>query len=160
MTTAPLHHGEALLAEWRPEFRVFLRKLLVVGAVTTVILGGIGGLFGQREDLLIWIASFPVVMAFYIFIFDDYDEWPRRRDDRWLLTNRRLLYRNTGDDTRNSEIALTDIVRIRPWMTWTLRVRLSNGQAIVLSFLPDGRAVRAALQSAVDAATGGADARR
>ncbi|MCA0871798.1 hypothetical protein LCL97_13250 [Seohaeicola saemankumensis] len=155
MTDVPLHHGETLLAEWRPDFRVFARKLLFVGAITALILGGFGGAFGGRDDLFFWIASFPLVMAIYIFVFGDYDEWPRRRDDCWLLTNDRLIFRNTRDDTQNADVDLCDILRIRPWMGWALRVRLESRQAIVMAFLPDGKSVRATLQAAVDTARKG-----
>lgn len=157
MTDVTLHHGEVLLAEWRPEFRIFARKLITVGVITALVLGGFGGVFGGKQDIFFWVATFPLVMVVYIFVFGDYDEWPRRRDDRWLLTNDRLIFRNISDETQNADVSLHDIVRIRLWMTWALRVRLDNRRAIVLAFLPDTGSIRKTLQTAVDAATGESD---
>lgn len=150
-----LHLGETLLAEWRPAFGVFLRKLLVVGALTALLLGAAG--MSMSQNVWLWIASFPLAMAAYIFVFDDYDEWPRRRHDRWLLTDRRLVYRHGRDAGQNRAVELTEIARIRPWMSWALRVRLRNRQTLLLSYLPEIGTVRAALDTAVAQAGGGAD---
>ncbi len=148
-----LAESETLVAEWRPTFRVFLHKLVLVAALTTLVLGTIG--FGYSSRPLLWIASIPVSMAFYVFIFSDFDEWHRRKTDKWVLTDQRLLFFNQRDSAENAEVALIDIVLVKPWMTWALRVTLRNRQTIVMKFLPDVKATGLTLQRASQEAMGG-----
>lgn len=148
----PLLESETLLAQWQPSFRVFLHKLVPVAALTTLVLGTIG--FGYSSRPLFWIASIPVSMLFYIFIFSDLDEWHRRKTDRWVLTDQRLLFRNLQDSQEDAEVPLDDIAGVKPWMTWALRVTLRNHQTIVMKFLPDTRTTGQVLQKAAQTAAG------
>ncbi len=145
-----LHWDEAVLAEWRPQFRVFLRKLLIVGALTALGLGGLS--FGL--DSLITLLSFPLFMLIYIFLFDDYAEWPKRRDELWVLTNQRLLCSNPMGDEPLAWIHLEDIHRVGGWVPWALTVTLDNRQKVVVSFLADRLNVRDQIRSAVTQARG------
>ena len=150
-----LSENETLIAEWQPALRIFLRKLLLVAVLTTLALGGFG--IGFTSNPVLWFASIPFAMCFYIFIFSDFAEWHRRRVDRWVLTDQRLLYRNVEDATEAAEVALTEITDVREWMTWALRITLTNGQTVVLKFLPDLTGTGATLRSALQAAKGQAN---
>lgn len=144
MTDALLKSNERLQQEWRPEFRIFLRKLLALGLVTALMLGGVSYAFGS----LLWMLSLPLFML--AFMFDDLREWRLRRADRWLLTNQRLIFINPDEETATMAIDLQQIARIRQWMWWALSLKLSNGQSITLMFLPQLDDVCAAIQTARD----------
>lgn len=161
MIVPPLDHhlmipGETLLQTWHPNLRIFLRKLLWVGFLTALFLGS-GALLSGRsttEILLFWIISTPAAMAFYIFIFGDYDEWFRRRDERWVLTNLRLTFIAPNSNPEPMSVDLADITRIQGWMWWSLRIRLINGQKLTMDYLPNRADIRRSILAARDLATG------
>lgn len=149
-----LKSNEKLVQEWHPEFRVFLRKMFVLGAVTTLFLGGVSYSYG----VLIWLLSIPIFMLAYVFLFDDYVEWRQRRHDRWLLTNQRLIFLNPDDESGVVSVDLSQVVTIKKWMWWALRIKLGNGQTVMLMFLPQLDDIRTAILSARDQVTGEPDA--
>ena len=148
--------GETLLQTWTPNLRIFLRKLGWVGLMTAVFLGS-GTLFVEGSTtriLLIWIVSTPVAMAFYIFIFGDYEEWFRRRGERWILTNQRLIFLAPNSTSDPISVDMRDIADIKSWMWWTLRITLLSGQKMTMDYLPNRSEIRASILAVRDQATG------
>lgn len=144
--------GESRLAEWRPVFALFLRRLLVTSGLTALALCAAAlTMIGPQGPLWAWALALPLAMALAVFLFDDFEEWPRRRGDRWTLTDRRLIYRDASGVSAPWALPLERIERMRPWMGWALRLRLVNGQTLVLSYLPEIAAVRARIAAARDA---------
>lgn len=148
--------GESLLQTWQPHLLIFLRKLLWVGFLTTVFLGS-GSLFlgwGILKTLLVWLATLPAAMAFYIFIFGDYEEWFRRRGERWVLTTQRLIFFGPDSGPEPISVPLTDIKSIGNWMWWTLRLNRGNGQRMTLDYLPNRAEIKTSILAARDKAKG------
>lgn len=142
MDESMLSEGETLLAEWRPAGRVFLKKLLTVGVFTTVFLVPIGLYFSEPNPL--WFLAFPVAVAASVFVFGDYQEWFVRRNDHWLLTDRRILFLNPDDADDGAAIALDEIDALRLW-PWSMTVRLRDQRTVTMDFLPDMRDIRASI---------------
>ena len=144
MSEDALEQGEAIIATWRPSLRVFLKKLLAVTLLTTLLLSPIGYSF----DLRVLLIGVPLTLVAYALVFDDYTEWMRRRTDRWQLTNRRLILANDFEANPPVSVPLHHIKDVRPWLGWALRVDLANGQTTVMSFLPGLNRVRQQILSA------------
>jgi len=138
MPEAALQKGETVLATWRPSLRVFLKKLLAVTVLTTLLLSPLGWTF----DPVVLLIGVPLLLVAYALVFDDYTEWMRRRTDRWQLTNRRLILANDFEANPPVSVPLHHIKAVRPWLGWALRVDLANGQTTVMSFLPGPKQVR------------------
>ncbi len=167
MSDIALHTGARLLTTWQPHFRVFLRKLLTISALTTVLLGSpissymdLAATVSPLVALLFWGGAFLLSMAFYAFVFDDFTEWRVRRSDRWWLTNFRLIYGNEAEYDLGSEIELTEIRRVRAPLGWSIRLKLDSGLAVNLPLLPERKTIRRTLRSAVEMAKRGTDAAR
>lgn len=148
MSDALFRPDEKLVQEWRPEFRVFLRKLFALGLITALMLAAVSYAFAEP----LWMLSLPLFMV--AFMFDDFREWRQRRHDRWLLTNHRLIFINPDEDTAEMSIDLQQIAQVRQWMWWAISLKLINGQSTTLMFLPQLGDIRHAIQSACDQTTG------
>lgn len=146
MKTAHHQSDEKLLQEWQPEFRIYVRKMLVLGFVTAVILGG----FCFYYDALIWLLTLPLFMIAYIFAFDDFLEWPQRRHDRWLLTDQKLVFINPDEEVDSRAIGLDQISRVRKTFWWALSVKMADGQSFTMMFLSPMDEIKTAIVSARD----------
>ncbi|MCP3970570.1 MAG: hypothetical protein GY717_09690 [Rhodobacteraceae bacterium] len=129
-------------------FRLYLSKVLFVAFLTTVFLGGIG----TGQPFWYWPVLALPAMAIYLFVFDDYLEWYRHKGERWLLTDQRLLHAGSDALEGRADLDLRRTRRIRRWMWWSLVLRLEDGRAITIKFLPDRRAVRDRIVQARDRA--------
>ena len=144
MTLPHPQPGETLLQEWRPEFRIYVRKMLVLGFVTAVLLGGVCFFY----DAMIWLLTLPLFMVAYIFAFDDFLEWPQHRLDRWLLTDQNLIFTNPGEDVESRAIALDQISHVRKTFGLGLAVKIADGQSFRMMFLSTADDVKTAIMSA------------
>ncbi|MFT4962397.1 MAG: hypothetical protein ACI92Z_003494 [Paracoccaceae bacterium] len=149
MNDITFKNGEKLLQEWRPQFRIFLRKLYALAGGTGLLLAGVS--YAYAEPL--WMLALPLFVA--AFMFDDFREWRQRRHDRWLLTNQRLIFINPDEDTEPMAIDLQQISRIRKWMWWALSLKMTNGQSFTMMLLPQLDNIQAAIQTAADQTSGG-----
>lgn len=148
-----LDEGEVLKEVWRPQFRYFCYKVLFVSGLTTILLGGGANLSLGVTGLLIWLVSFLISSALYAFVFDDIFEWSARREDVWVLTNRRLIFYSPRDDNSPAFVALNQIKQVKTWLFWGLRVRLLPRDQVMMLFLPDRPRIRDLIQAAVENAT-------
>ena len=139
---ASLQEGEVPVALWRPSFWKFSQQFVLVGLATSVFLGF--GLFATH--LWHWLVLIPASIVIWGFIFDDWRVWFDRRPDRWLLTDRRLLYFNPSETDRPVGVMLDQISSLssRPWLV--LGVRLSDGTRVDMKYLPWPDRVRAAIE--------------
>ena len=135
---------EVLLKDWRPVFSLFLAKITFVSFLTALFLGSVS--FSQ--GILAGFAAMLLAMAFYTFVFDDHLEWFRRRDDVWILTSKRLIFLNPGEDVTLASIYLTDIPKVQRWMWWAVKVKLANGATIMMMFLRANKSVVQAILQA------------
>lgn len=149
MNARQLRTDEKLLQEWRPKFRIFLRKLYAIAFGTGLLLAAVSYAYAE----LLWMLALPFFLVAYLF--DDYREWRQRRHDRWLLTNQQLIFLNSDEDTETLAVDLQQIDRIRKWMWWGLKLKMANGQTFTMMFLPQLNDIQSAILSAQDQNTGG-----
>lgn len=135
---------EVLLMDWRPVFSLFLAKITFVSFLTALFLGSVS--FSQ--GILAGFVAMLLAMALYTFVFDDHLEWFRRRDDVWILTSKRLIFLNSGEDGTLASIHLTDIPKVQRWMWWAVKVKLANGATIMMMFLRTNKSVVQAILQA------------
>ncbi|WP_299352538.1 hypothetical protein [uncultured Shimia sp.] len=144
--------GEIQKEIWRPQFRFFLLKISFVSGLTTVIFGGAGSFALSLSGFLIWVGAFVISAAIYAFVFDDYLEWRARKDDVWILTDRRLIYYNPNDDSSPAFVPLAQVKQVKRWMFWALRVQLYPRDQVMMVFVPERQLIKDAILKYVDIA--------
>jgi len=142
MTDTQLRTDEKLLQEWCPKFQVFLRKLLAIALVTGALLAWVSYAYSE----LLWMLALPFFLAAYMI--DDYREWRDRRHDRWLLTNRRLMFINPDEEIETLSIGLDQISRIRKTFWWAISIKMDSGQTLTMMFLSPLNEIQTAIKSA------------
>jgi hypothetical protein len=147
----PLHDGETVLHGWRPNLAVFAQRALLLGFVTALGLSGFGFIAWWQ-----WLIAMPLLSLTYIFVFDDHTTWFRHRGDRWILTNMRLIYESSDSPEENAAIQLPDIIWMKPWFWWSLRLGFEGGTSTAIRFIRDPRGARKRIAAARTALTGGA----
>ena len=118
---------------WAPQKSVFIRRALVAGAVTFVILlalcVGLSVYFGAP---FLW--AFPTALILTLgFTFDDTMRWRAARYDRWQICSAHLIHEGQDGSAR---IPLTDIDHAFRRLGSNVVVELSSGQRIALRYLP------------------------
>lgn len=134
-----LRAGERVLKEYRPKFRLFAQRTLLIGIVTTIAFGSIPGLdisYAQQVGL-----ALLVVMA-WVFVFDEWQEWRDCRRDLWVLTNHRLVFINPDEDIEQAWLNLGDIRVVSRILWWSLRIKGSDGRATLMPYVGPVTAVR------------------
>lgn len=134
-----LLEGEQTLAIWRPSFWRFAQQFVIVGALTSLLLG----FTDVAQTPLQWAALFFGSIFFWGFIFDDWKTWLARRGDLWVLTDSRLIYHNPAEAVEAVGLRLDQITGLSRWPYLTLRVKMADGQKVLMRFLPQPREIRA-----------------
>lgn len=143
--------GEKLLADWRPHIGVFFCKVLFISFIEVMVLSPFSLKYGLLSwaSFLSWLVFMGTAILAYIFWFEEHVEWHRRRDEVWILTDKRLIFLNPEDNTPVG-INLIDIVRVKRFLWWALNVRLSNGTTTTMKYLPNSKHVRQTIRAARD----------
>lgn len=127
-----LRSGEQIVETMTPRFLLFLQKTLVIGILTAIGFGLVPGLdisFAQQVGLAL------IIVMIWFFVFDEWQEWRDRRQDVWILTDRRLILVNPREEDSVSWLNLTDIEDIRRVLWWSLRIKASDGRVTPMSFV-------------------------
>ncbi|QYX57460.1 hypothetical protein K1T73_03410 [Roseovarius sp. SCSIO 43702] len=147
----PLMDGEHLLATYRPSLRVFALRAGLIGALTALAFGALALALGEWSPLLpAWrFAALLLVFAILsIGLFDGPSRWLRHRDNRWHLTDRRLLFEDARAPERSFAVALSGIEEADPLSLWRLRLRLSDGTGFLMQFMANPAAIAAEIKAA------------
>jgi len=139
-----LADGEDLIEVWSPSFRQFIRRFIIVGLLTSILLGGPLYSFG----ITAWLVTTALAILVYGFVFDDFASWRNIRHDQWALTNRRLIYVENGEYHTALSVPLTDIDRVKRSMWGGLIIRLTNRQKITIAFLTDPQTAQSRINDA------------
>ena len=86
-------------------------------------------------------------------MFDDINTWFRHRNDRWHLTNRRLIYERVGAPEEDAALPLHAIEWMAPWLWWALRLGFQGGTSAAMRFVARPREIMAQIRAAQQAAT-------
>jgi len=133
----PLLSGERLLTGWRPTLQLFAHRAILLSFITALALASLGYL-----TLVQWLIAVPVFTVIFVVVFDDLSTWFRHRNDRWFLTNMRLIYERVGAPEENAAISLDKIDWLRPWAWWGLRIGFTVGTATTMQFVHRPRDIR------------------
>ncbi len=139
----PLLSGERLLASWQPQLQLFAHRAALLSFVTALALASLGYL-----TLIQWLIAVPVFTVIFVVIFDDLTTWFRHRNDRWFLTDRRLIYERLQAPEENAAVSLDQLAWLRPWAWWALRIGFSAGTSTTMQFVPRPRDIRTRILNA------------
>ena len=99
-------------------------------------------------SLIQWLIAVPVFTVIFLIVFDDINAWFRHRNDRWHLTNQRLIYERVGAPEENAALPLQAIEWMRPWLWWALRLGFEGGTSTVIRFVSRPGEVRTRILNA------------
>ena len=138
-----LQPGEALVAVQFPSFRQYVRRELVVLALTFLLALPVIVYFA---DPLAWLIL-PFVLLTDLFVLDTFTDWQRQRNMVWLITNRRLIEIDRTDPLDPKQMYLAEITRLRTMVFWRLMVVDCNAQVIDIGYPHDIGQLRAQLSA-------------
>ncbi len=141
--TTTLLDDEAFLGTYQPDFWSFVQRSLLIGFITSIVLGGILG-----APLVLWPVIIVSMTVFSAFAFDDYASWMRHRADVWHLTSLRLIYENEDAPEQNAHVNLADIRASKRTLWKNLRIDLETGQSVVMKYLARPKAVERDIDTA------------
>jgi len=122
------------LAAWTPKFRVFLRRSVIVGAITLVVLAiagwVIGGITGFHQ--LMYVA--PVLALAYNIGFEDPARWRAARENHWYLRSDALLHVGPEGEAR---LPLADVINVRKRLGGNVVVYLKGGLRVRMAYVED-----------------------
>lgn len=120
------------LAAWTPSLRVFLRRCVIVGAITLVVLAAAGWAIGQATgfDQLMYVA--PVLALAYNIGFEDPARWRAARQNRWYLRSDALLHHGADGEAR---IPLADILDVRKRLGGSVVLFLKGGLRVRMAYV-------------------------
>ncbi len=131
---------------WGPKRAVFVRRTLVLGALTflfflipSVMIARSGDLFPLSNVLM------PLVLTL-ILAMDDFNRWRQVRSERWEITEGKLIH--DGVDGR-AMIPLSEIAAVKQRFGTAVVIRLYSGQRIMMRYLADPARIAQQLNRAI-----------
>jgi len=120
------------LAAWTPALAVFVRRSVIVGALTLTIVALAGWAIGATTGY--WQAFYagPVLALAYNIGIEDPTRWRAVRQNRWHLRSDALIHYGPDDETR---ITLADIEDVRKRLGWSVVVFLKGGMRIRIAYV-------------------------
>lgn len=126
---------EDVIHVWHSSPKAFALRCLGLFLLTNLLLFPgwpiIGGLAALVTALCLSVV--------YMFVLDDFTDWLRHRKATWTLTPVSLIYENPHEDMQAHSLSLMDITALKPRFWWSLVLRLSDGQAVTMSYISDPR---------------------
>lgn len=164
--SAALQEEEEVMRQFGPTWWVLFRtKLILVVLWSPVMACGAywalyqflaGGGLELSFGLILLIAGIYLVIGLAwsfltMMAYGELEGWRAMADERWTLTTR-AVYRQHPDDPL-STLALDDIQSIHLHYIASLRVRMIDGKAVLMQYVPQRQAVRSAIETQLALAT-------
>lgn len=131
---------------WRPSGKVFLNRAFLASLIMAFLLSAFGLLFDLMSlnlmAILISAITLVVSAIFYMIVLDEWQNWNRHRHDEWRLTRAALGYRNLDESMEFSEVPLCDVKAVKRGFWRGVRIRMANGRAFQMSYLPNDKSVQ------------------
>lgn len=130
---------------WRQSLKAFgLRTLGIF--LTAYILFTTGWLiFGGIANFFFFMST----CILYMFVHNDFTQWPAHRKTIWILTANDLIYENAQEDTEKRALPLSKITSVQQRFLWNVQLRLRKGTAVTIFYLNNPKAVCETLRTAV-----------
>lgn len=135
---------------WHPSLSMFLRRTVLVGAITLALMALAGWVIGALTGLWQVLYAGPVLALAYNILFEDPLRWRRIRQDRWSLDETAITYHSPDGD---SMIPLADITQVRVKPGWTVVIYLKGGMRVRMAYIARPRAVAQRILDARDGLT-------
>ncbi len=133
------------LAAWTPAPKVFIRRCLIVAAITLVVMAlfgwGIGVWTGFWQILYVG----PVLALTYNIGFEEPIRWRTIRQNRWYLRTDAIIHYGAEGETR---IPLAEITDVRTRFGWSVILYLKDKQRVRMAYLPDSAGVAMQIRAA------------
>jgi hypothetical protein len=122
------------LSAWAPSLRVFLRRTVIVGVLTLMVVAVAGWAIGVTTGY--WQALYvgPVLALAYNMAFEDPARWRLARENRWHLRTDALIHLGPDGESR---IPLADIIDVRQHLGWTVIIFLKGGLRVRITYVDD-----------------------
>ena len=133
------------LAAWTPAMSVFVRRTVIVGAVTLLLMVGIGWAIGAATGVWQVLYVGPVLVLVYNIGFEDPSRWRTARQNRWYLRSDALIHSGPEGEAR---IPLADIEDVRTRLGWSVVVFLKSGMRVRISYVADARGIASQILAA------------
>lgn len=144
---------EVEVARYTPRFSLFLQRSAILSGATLIAFCFLP-LFDLSLIQRIGIAL--LLVATYTVVFEEWRDWQDQAGTVWVQTNQRLIRLTPDEDDGPAWLNLQDIQSVRPWFWWSVRLRLTNGRAMVMAYVGPVKTVANAIKKASDAAKEGA----
>ena len=117
---------------WGPKRAVFIRRTLILGALTFLFFL-IPSILIVRNWQLFPLSNIvmPLVMAL-VLMMDDFNRWRLVRSERWEIAEGQLIH--DGVDGR-ATIPLSEISAVKQRFGTAIIIRLHSGQRIMMRYL-------------------------
>lgn len=120
------------LAAWTADLRVFLRRSVIVGLLTLLVVGALGAAIGAATGYWQAMVVGPVLALAYNIAFDDPARWRMARQNRWHLRSDALIHHGPDGEAR---IPLADILDVRRRLGWSVIVFLKGGLRVRMAYV-------------------------
>lgn len=133
------------LAAWTPSLRVYLRRCVIVGAMTLAAMAAVGWAIGAATGFWQVLYVGPVLVLAYNIGFEDPARWRIARQHRWYLRSDALMHHGPEGEAR---IPLADILDVRTRLGWSVVVFLKGGLRVRISYVADAPDIAAQILAA------------
>ncbi len=135
------------LPTWRPSLSAFLRRTVLVGAITLALVALAGWIIGMLTGFWQVLYAGPVLALVYNILFEDPLRWRRTRQDRWSLGETAITYHGPEGD---SLIPLADIEDVGAKFGWTVVIYLKGGMRVRMAYIERPREIARRILEARD----------
>jgi hypothetical protein len=133
------------LAAWTPALPVFIRRTVIVGAITLTCLAAVGWIIGVLYNRWEVFYLAPFLALVYNIGMEDPTRWRAARQSRWHLRTDAIIYHGPDGETR---IPLVEITDVRTRFGWSVVLFLEDGQRVRMTYLPECKYVAMQIRSA------------
>lgn len=133
------------LAAWAPNLQVFLRRCVIVGGATLLVLATVGWAIGAATGFWQVLYVAPVLALAYNIGFDDPARWRAARQNRWHLRSDALIHHGPDGEAR---IPLADVTDVRTRLGWSVIVFIKGGLRVRIAYIAEPAEVAAQILAA------------
>ena len=93
------------------------------------------------------VVAVTLVLA-YAVVFEEWRDWQDNSGLIWLLTNQRLILLKPDEDDAPAWVNLQDIRKVSIWFWWSIRLRQTDGRAVVMAYVGPVKSIAAQIKQA------------
>ncbi len=138
---------EVEIARYTPRLGLFLQRSLLLTLATLIAFVSVPLLdFSLFQRMLVAVT----LVAAYTLVFEEWRDWQNNAGALWILTNQRIILDNTDDDQGPAWVNLQDIRKVSCWFWWSIRLRQTDGRAVVMAYVGPVKTIAQNIQHTKD----------